>query len=140
MDQIALSEGLSGRHLRQQAVTELAKIEGYDWCGIYRLEGNDLVLDSFVGSDTEHTRISVGRGVCGTAVMDEANQIVEDVDAVENYLSCNPNVRSEIVVLIRRKGEILGQIDIDSHVPARFNEQDEALLMRLAAALADRWE
>lgn len=118
----------------------LAQREGYDWCGVYRLEGEELVLDAFVGASTEHTRIKVGVGVCGTAVTENRNVVVEDVRKVENYLSCSAHTRSEIVVLIRRDGRVLGQIDIDGHRVGAFDAQDEALLDQVAQVLAAHWD
>ena len=110
-----------GRALRAFAMEVLSRIDGYDWVGIYRLEGEDLVLDEFVGAPTDHTRIPVGTGVCGTAVTENENQVIDDVRSLSNYLACSVNTRSEIVVLIRRGGKILGQIDVDGHKVASFN-------------------
>ena len=134
------ASNLSGAALRLQAVTRLSELSGYDWSGIYRLEGGVLVLDTFVGEPTDHTTIPVGKGVCGTAVAEGANQIVANVCALDNYLSCSINTKSEIVVLIRNEeGRILGQIDVDSHRAGAFDSSDEALLEGMAAVLAGRW-
>lgn len=111
----------------------------YDWVGIYLLEGDMLVLHNYIGKHTDHTHIPVGRGVCGTAVSERANQIVGDVTALENYLACSLETRSEIVVLIRRGDEIFGQIDIDSDIPNAFTPEDEAVLNRIADLLAKRF-
>lgn len=111
----------------------------YNWVGIYLLEGDTLVLHNYVGKHTDHTRIPVGRGVCGTAVAERANQIVADVTASDNYLACSLETRSEIVVLIRRGDDIFGQIDIDSDTVNAFTSEDEALLDRVAALLARRF-
>jgi GAF domain-containing protein len=113
--------------------------EHYDWVGIYLLEGDTLVLHNYLGKHTDHTRIPVGKGVCGTAVAERANQIVEDVTKLDNYLACSIETRSEIVVLIRRDDEIFGQIDIDSDRPGAFGEADESLLYRVARRLARRF-
>lgn len=131
---------LSGFELRKLAMGELDGLPTYDWSGIYRLEGEILKLDAYVGAATDHTEIPVGRGVCGTAVADNANQVIEDVRELENYLSCSAFTRSEIVVLIRRGDEILGQIDIDGHQVGAFDERDERFLEELAVLLANRWE
>lgn len=131
---------LRGRELRQLAMAELDTLPTYDWSGIYRLEGDVLVLDAYVGAHTDHTHIPVGRGVCGTAVAEDKNQVIEDVRGLSNYLACSLQTRSEIVVLIRREGEILGQIDIDGHQVGAFDESDERMLERLAEILAERWE
>lgn len=99
-----------------------------------------LVLDEYVGDATDHTRIPVGRGVCGTAVAENRNQVIEDVRELQNYLSCSLKTRSEIVVLIRRGEEILGQIDIDGHTVSAFDSTDETLLEQMAVLMAERWE
>jgi L-methionine (R)-S-oxide reductase len=103
---------------------------------LYMLNGNELVLEAHAGRDTDHTRIPVGVGVCGTAVASGEDQNVPDVRAVENYLACNAWTRSELVVLIRRGNLILGQIDIDSDVPDPFTPEEEAAVKQVADALA----
>jgi L-methionine (R)-S-oxide reductase len=110
--------------------------EHYNWVGIYLLEGDMLVLHNYLGKPTEHTRIPVGVGVCGVAVAEGANQIVGDVTRLDNYLACSIGTRSEIVVLIRRGAEILGQIDIDSDLENAFTNEDEELLARVADRLS----
>src|SRR3989442_7171838 len=83
----------------------------------YMLHGDELALETHAGRDTEHTRIPVGRGVCGTAVREKQDQNVGDVSAIANYLACNAFTKSELVVLIRRGDHILGQIGIESYMP-----------------------
>ncbi len=118
----------------------LAAMPGYDWCGIYALHGKELILDAFVGEATTHTRIEVGVGICGTAIQEDKNQVIADVRAVGNYLACSTQTRSEVVVLIRRGGDVLGQIDIDGHEVGVFDAQDEIFLESLGAILAERWD
>ena len=113
--------------------------EHYDWAGIYLLEGDTLVLHNYIGKPTEHTRIRVGEGVCGTAVAERANQVVGDVTRLDNYLACSLETRSEIVVLIRSGDRIFGQIDIDSDRVNAFTQEDELLLSRVADLLARRF-
>ena len=103
---------------------------------LYMLQGNELVLEAHAGRDTDHTRIQVGVGVCGTALASGKDQNVPDVRAVENYLACNTWTRSELVVLVRRGSLILGQIDIDSDVPDPFTPEEETAVKRVADALA----
>lgn len=134
------SSELTGVELRHFAMRQLDALETYNWSGIYRLEGDMLVLDAYVGAETDHTQIPVGRGVCGTAVAEDANQVIEDVRELTNYLACSTQTRSEIVVLIRRGDDVLGQIDIDGHTVGAFDASDEALLTSLAEILAERWE
>lgn len=102
----------------------------------YMLHGNELVLEAYAGRDTDHTRIPVGKGVCGTAVSTGQDQNVPDVGAIGNYLACNIYTKSELVVLIRRGQTILGQIDIDSDVPAGFGDTEHAAVKEVADALA----
>ncbi|HEU5170925.1 MAG TPA: GAF domain-containing protein [Gemmatimonadales bacterium] len=103
---------------------------------MYMLHGQDLVLEAHAGRNTDHTRIPVGRGVCGTAAATGRDQNVPDVRAVSNYLACNTWTRSELVVLIRRGPTILGQIDVDSDEPDPFTPEEEAEVRRVADALA----
>ena len=108
----------------------------FDWTGVYVLEGDELVLRAFVGKPTEHTRIPVGRGVCGTAIAERADQRVDDVTKVKNYLACSLDVKSELVVLIQHGEKIYGQIDIDSNVKAAFNDDDYAEVKKVATSVA----
>jgi len=103
---------------------------------LYMLHGEELVLEAFAGRDTEHTRIPVGRGVCGTAVARGEDQNVGDVRAIGNYLACNLDTRSELVVLIRRGVEILGQIDVDSDHDDPFTPEEHHAVRQVADALA----
>ena len=102
----------------------------------YMLHDAELELEAYAGRETEHTRIPVGVGVCGTAVATKEDQNVPDVGAAGNYLACNAFTKSELVVLIRRGDHILGQIDIDSDVPAGFGEKEYAEVKEIADALA----
>lgn len=137
---------LSGAALRRWAMEQLDTLDTYNWSGIYRLEGDTLILDEYVGAATDHTHIPVGRGVCGTAVAERANQVIEDVRELDNYLACSLQTRSELVVLIYKDGivssdsEIIGQIDIDGHEVGAFDASDEELLTNIANILAERWE
>ena len=103
---------------------------------IYMLRDDELVLAAFSGRETEHTRIAVGQGVCGTAVATGEDQNVGDVRARANYIACNLFTRSELVVLIRRGASVLGQIDIDSDVPDPFTGDEEHAVRQVADALA----
>jgi len=102
----------------------------------YTLHEDELVLEAFSGRETEHTRIPVGQGVCGTAVATGEDQNVPDVAAIGNYLACNLETKSELVVLIRRGQTTLGQLDIDSDVPAGFTASHHRAAKEVADALA----
>jgi L-methionine (R)-S-oxide reductase len=109
----------------------------WDWSGIYLMKDGVLMLGPST-APADHDRIEVGEGVCGTAVSENKNQVIEDVREVENYLACSIHTRSEIVVLIRHEGEIVGQFDIDSDAVGAFTSEDEALLEELAGVVAPR--
>ncbi len=139
LDAVRSSEA-RGFELRRTAMSALDTLPEYHWSGIYRLEGDTLVLDAYVGAATDHTHIPVGRGVCGTAVAERSNQVIADVRDLDNYLACSLQTRSEIVVLIYAEdGTILGQIDIDGHTVSAFDASDESMLEELARELAARW-
>lgn len=131
----AREEGREGL-LRLAAEKIRAAGSPYTSVYLYMLHGQELVLEAYAGRETDHTRIPVGTGVCGTAVASGKDQNVPDVRAVENYLACNAWTRSELVVLIRRGNLILGQIDIDSDLPDPFTPEEEAAVKRVADALA----
>jgi L-methionine (R)-S-oxide reductase len=111
----------------------------FNWVGVYLLRENEpkLWLHNYMGAPTEHAEIEVGQGVCGTAVAEGKNQVVQDVTQVENYLACSPKVKAEMVVLIRAGDEILGQIDIDSHQKDAFADPDEEAVQAVADKLAE---
>ena len=134
-------EGHLSDALLRNAVKQIQKSDPrFDWVGVYLFneEKNELWLHNYVGAPTEHAKIPVGTGVCGTAVAEKANQIVNDVSEVENYLACNPDTRSEIVVLIRAGDQIFGQIDVDSSDEAAFTEDDEKEISAIADKLAEQ--
>ena len=72
----------------------------FTWVGIYLIDGEDLVLGPFLGKPSPHTRIPLGRGICGAAVTEKATIIVDDVNADPRYLACSIETQSEIVVPI----------------------------------------
>lgn len=133
-------EGYLSDAIMREAVKKIAASDDrYDWVGIYlfNAEENMLWLHNYVGKPTEHAKIAVGEGVCGTAVAERANQNVPDVTKIANYLACSPETRSELVVLIRAGDEILGQIDIDSDQVGAFTEADEREVQAVADKLAE---
>ncbi|MFB6290841.1 MAG: GAF domain-containing protein [Candidatus Bipolaricaulia bacterium] len=114
------------------------RVDYYDWVGFYIAEPKDdeLVLGPFAGEETDHVRIDYGEGICGQSAATEETFVVQDVEEEENYLSCSPEVRSEIVVPVFEAGEFRGEIDIDSHELAPFGQADERFLGYLAEKLA----
>jgi L-methionine (R)-S-oxide reductase len=139
VEQIVASDAPRDEALREAVRILKQERDYYNWVGIYLLEGDTLVLHNYIGKPTEHARIPVGTGVCGTAVAERANQVVGDVTKLDNYLACSLETRAEIVVLIRRGSEIFGQIDIDSDRENAFTDEDESLLSLVADSLARRF-
>ncbi len=117
---------------RLQEVCELLKAEipHYDWVGFYFRNGEkeELKLGPYAGAPTDHTIIPFGKGICGQVAVSNANFVVPDVAAQDNYIACSITVKAEIVVPLFVNGENIGQIDIDSNTPDPFTEADERFL------------
>ena len=99
------------------------ELSDINWAGFYKMEGGVLVLYPFQGKPA-CTRISVGKGVCGTAVAEDQTQLVPDVHRFPGHIACDCASNSEIVVPIHVNGEIWGVLDIDSPSLNRFAEED----------------
>jgi L-methionine (R)-S-oxide reductase len=126
-------EELSPTNAKLLAICKLlmGSVPHYDWVGFYLVHPSrkrELVLGPFVGEPTEHVRIPFGKGICGQAAETREIYIVDDVSKESNYLSCSEKVRSEIVVPILKNGEIVGELDIDSHTLSAFTEEDGKFL------------
>jgi len=103
-----------------------------NWAGFYLMRGEELVLGPFQGKPA-CVRIPVGRGVCGAAVARKQSVLVEDVHSFPGHIACDADSRSELVVPLIREGKVLGVIDLDSPVPARFDAEDQAGIEAIAA-------
>lgn len=112
------------------------RVPYYDWVGFYFVENEELVLGPFVGEPTVHTKIPFGMGICGQAAERKVTFVVQDVSKETNYLSCSPKTKAEIVVPIFKGGEIVGELDIDSHALAPFSEEDRRFLERVCELVA----
>ena len=132
----AASSAATLESFQHAVVTILSReLAHYSWTGFYMLDPADpnmLILGPFVGAATPHVRIPVTQGICGAAVASGETVIVDDVNADPRYLSCSIETRSEIVVPIYAHGKVIGEIDIDSHDPAAFTEEDRNLLEEIA--------
>jgi GAF domain-containing protein len=127
----------------REAVKHIKQADArYNFVGIYMLneDGDELWLQNYLGEPTDHARIPVGRGVCGTAVAENRNQNVPDVTQVGNYLSCSPRTKSELVVLIHAGSQIAGQIDIDAREVNAFSPDDQTNIELVAAKLGEMIE
>jgi putative methionine-R-sulfoxide reductase with GAF domain len=109
----------------------------YNWVGIYLVQGEHLLLGPWRGAQaTEHTKIPIGTGVCGAAAKTGKTELVDDVSKNARYLSCFLSTKSEIVVPIKKKNIVIGEIDIDSDTPAAFDKKDAVFLEKIAALLS----
>jgi GAF domain-containing protein len=137
------TEGYLADAMLREAVKHIKASDArYNFVGVYMLNADDstLWLHNYLGEPTDHARIPVGRGVCGTAVAENKNQNVPDVTQVGNYLSCSPRTKSELVVLIHADGEIAGQIDIDAREVNAFSQDDQTNIELVAQKLGEMIE
>jgi L-methionine (R)-S-oxide reductase len=106
----------------------------YNWVGFYMLEKSAeekagvLALGAFQGAMTPHTRIPLNQGICGAAASTGRTLVIDDVGDDSRYLACSTETKSEIVVPIFVRNEVVGELDIDSHFPAAFSHEDRELV------------
>ena len=105
-----------------------------NWAGFYFCNGAELVLGPFQGKPA-CVRIPIGKGVCGTAAARGTSVLVPDVHNFPGHIACDPGSRSELVVPLIEDGSVLGVLDLDSPLPARFDELDRAGCEQLLALL-----
>lgn len=115
-----------------ESICELLQkeVHYYNWVGFYFANEAErtLHLKAFAGAPTDHTVIPFGKGICGQVAESNANFVVPDVKAQDNYIACSITVKSEIVIPLFKEGKNIGQIDIDSHTIDPFTEADERFL------------
>ncbi len=104
-----------------------------NWAGFYFFDGRELVVGPFQGLPA-CVRIPLDKGVCGAAASTRATQRVEDVHAFPGHIACDSASRSELVVPLVHDGALVGVFDLDSPLPARFDEDDQHGLEAIAAA------
>jgi GAF domain-containing protein len=128
-----------GRDSRDILVKMLnSSVPTYSWVGFYVVDGKDLVLDAWSGpAATEHTRIPIGKGVCGFAAKAGRTEIVSDVSKDPRYLQCFLSTRAEIVVPVLKEGTVVGEIDIDSDELDAFSSLDREFLEAVAKKVSD---
>jgi L-methionine (R)-S-oxide reductase len=142
----ALASAVPAAKVLMQEVCKLLheRMLKYNWVGFYMLEpGTEppvLVLDTFVGAMTPHTRIPLNQGICGAAASSGKTVVVDDVSRDSRYLACSLETKSEIVVPIFVRGEVAGELDIDSHFPAAFGVEDQGLVQYCAELVGKRLE
>ncbi len=116
----------------------------YNWVGFYMLEPGAeppvLVLGAFEGAMTPHTRIPLNQGICGAAASSGQTVIVDDVSKDARYLACSLETKSEIVVPVFAKGNIVGELDIDSHFAAAFTDEHRDFVQYCAILVGKKLE
>jgi L-methionine (R)-S-oxide reductase len=116
----------------------------YNWVGFYMLEPGAtppvLVLGAFEGAMTPHTRIPLNQGICGAAASSGQTVVVDDVSKDPRYLACSLETKSEIVVPIFVRGQVVGELDIDSHFPAAFSSEHQQLVQYCALLVGKKLE
>lgn len=113
-------------------------LEDLNWAGFYILKGNKLVLGPFQGK-VACIEIPVGRGVCGSAVEQNQTIVVDNVHKFDGHIACDSQSLSEIVIPIRKEGEVVGVLDIDSPIEKRFSEKDRIGLEQFARIIETIW-
>ena len=103
------------------------QLDEINWAGFYLLRDEELILGPFQGK-TACVRISIGNGVCGTAVEERRTCRVEDVHQFPGHIACDPASQSELVIPLFVKDEIIGVLDIDSPVKGRFTQLEQDYL------------
>ena len=112
-------------------------LDDLNWAGFYLMEEGKLVLNAFQGKPA-CIEIAVGRGVCGTAVLEKKTQLVPNVHEFPGHIACDGASNSEIVVpLFDKNREVIGVLDIDSPLLSRFDENDRAGLERVAKIIEE---
>jgi L-methionine (R)-S-oxide reductase len=116
----------------------------YNWVGFYLLEPGAkppmLVLGAFEGAMTPHTRIPLNQGICGAAASTGQTVVVDDVSKDPRYLACSLETKSEIVVPVFVHGQVVGELDIDSHFPAAFTAEHKDLVQHCAMLVGKKLE
>ena len=110
-------------------------LDDINWAGFYLFDGTELVLGPFQGLPA-CIRISLGKGVCGTAAEKMETLVVPDVNAFPGHIACDSASKSEIVVPLKRGSLLLGVLDVDSPTLARFGEPEKELLEKMADYLS----
>ena len=106
-----------------------------NWVGFYFLERGELVLGPFQGLPA-CVRIPLGKGVCGTAAAERRSVVVTDVNSFPGHIACDPASRSELVVPLLARGRLLGVLDLDSAMVARFDDEDRLGCETLAGVVS----
>lgn len=122
-----------------EVVDRLSNEDGFDWVGVYVVEGDELVLGPYRGPfPAGHDRIPMGEGVCGAVAVSGETEIVPDVSARSGHIQCFLTTKSEVVVPVVRDGEVVAVLDIDSDTADAFGDAEVRLVEAAAAEIAAR--
>lgn len=108
-----------------------------NWAGFYIVRNGILVLGPFQGKPA-CVRIPFGKGVCGTAAQTGKTQVVKNVHEFAGHIACDSASNSEIVVPIFKGNQLWGVLDIDSPLPARFDETDKNFLEEVVKVFTEK--
>jgi len=108
----------------------------FDWVGVYLVHGDALELGAYRGKPTDHERIPLGEGVCGSVAAKGQTEVVPDVRKRPGHIACDINTRSETVAPVVRDGQVLGVLDVDSNTPSAFGEREVAMIEEAAREIA----
>lgn len=109
-------------------------LENINWAGFYIVMGDRLILGPFQGKPA-CIELLPGKGVCGTALLNDEVQLVPDVHQFPGHIACDSASNSEIVIPIHRNGSVWGVLDIDSPGYDRFSQEDKEGLLLFASEL-----
>lgn len=144
LNQLAESAPTAQELMRRMVKLLHDRMLKYNWVGFYLLEPGArppvLVLGAFEGAMTPHIRIPLNEGICGAAASSGQTVVVDDVNKDPRYLACSLETKSEIVVPIFAHGNIVGELDIDSHFPAAFTSEHQELVQHCAMLVGKKLE
>jgi L-methionine (R)-S-oxide reductase len=144
LDQAARDANSAADFMAQVTKLLHERLLKYNWVGFYMLEAGTeppmLALGSFQGAMTPHARIPLHQGICGAAASTGKTIRVDDVNKDPRYLACSIETKSEIVVPVFVNGEVAGELDIDSHFPAAFGDEDQEFVEYCATLVGRQLE
>lgn len=144
IDELAAFTPTAQELMRQMVKLLHDRMLKYNWVGFYMMEPGAnppmLVLGEFEGAMTPHTRIPLNQGICGAAASSGQTVVVDDVTKDPRYLACSLETRSEIVVPVFVHGQVVGELDIDSHFPAAFTPEHQTLVQHCAQLVGKKLE
>ncbi len=133
---VALCDGVPHRLANLSNATALlfSALPDLNWAGVYLLEGETLILGPFQGKPA-CIEIPLGKGVCGTAALQQRTLSVPNVHAFPGHIACDAASRSEVVIPLLCEGKVVGVLDLDSPIPNRFSNEDVLSLEEFARVL-----